>query len=146
MTEVEFHFNTPDRLAYACRLLRKALRKHIGVAVTGPGPTLDALDQLLWTCGDTEFLPHLRCSGAEVPPPRLRRSPVWLVDQAERGVHLPVLVNLCEGAADGFESFQRLIEIVSNEPDERQAARQRWRHYASRGYPIKRHEVSMAAP
>ena len=26
MTEVQFHFNVPDRLVYACRLLRKALR------------------------------------------------------------------------------------------------------------------------
>ena len=27
MTGVEFHFNAPDKLAYACRLLRKAAAK-----------------------------------------------------------------------------------------------------------------------
>ena len=25
MTEVDFHFNAPDKLGYACRLLRKAV-------------------------------------------------------------------------------------------------------------------------
>ena len=35
MTEVEFHVNVPDRLQYACRLLRKACRKGVRVAVTG---------------------------------------------------------------------------------------------------------------
>ena len=25
MTEISFHFNVPDKLAYACRLLRKAV-------------------------------------------------------------------------------------------------------------------------
>lgn len=140
MTEVEFHFNTPDRMGYACRLLRKAVRKGAGVAVTGPAPTLDALDRLLWTFADTEFVPHLRCSVA-APSPRLQRTPVWLVDRAEQAGHLPVLVNLGEGPADGFESFQRLIEVVSTDAVEREAARRRWRHYASRGYAISRHEV-----
>lgn len=141
MTEVEFHFNTPDRMDYTCRLLRKAVRKNTGVAVTGLGATLDALDRLLWTFADTEFLPHLRVSKAPVST-RLKHTPVWLVDHAESGSHLPVLVNLGQQAAGGFESFQRLIEIVSTDEDEREAARQRWRHYASRGYAITRHEVS----
>ncbi len=126
---------------YTCRLLRKAARKNTGVAVTGPAPTLDALDRLLWTFADTEFLPHLRLAAKTPAAPRLRRTPVWLVDEAERGSHLPVLVNLGHEPASGFESFQRLIEIVSTDEDERDAARQRWRHYASRGYAITRHEV-----
>ncbi len=141
MTEVDFHFNTPERLGYTCRLLRKAVRQNTGVAVTGPVATLDALDRLLWTFADTEFLPHLRVGGA-MPAPRLQRTPVWLVDQAERAAHLPVLVNLGDAPASGFESFQRLIEIVSTDDQEREAARQRWRHYASRGYTINRHEVA----
>ena len=56
MTEVEFHFNVPDRLVYACRLLRKAARKRVGVAVIAPPPTLDSFDRLLWTFGDTDFV------------------------------------------------------------------------------------------
>lgn len=142
MTEVDFHFNVPDRLAYSCRLLRKASRQGAGVAVAGPAAVLDALDRLLWTFEDTEFVPHLRLGAEARVPPRLQSTPVWLVDAAQQASHLPVLLNLNEQPADGFESFARLIEVVGSDPVEREAARRRWRHYASRGYSIKAHEVA----
>lgn len=142
MTEVDFHFNTPDRLAYACRLLRKAVRKGAGVAVTGPAAALDGFDRLLWTFDDTEFLPHLRLRRAASPPARQQATPVWLVDDAQQAVHLPVLVNLGDEPVTGFETYQRLIEIVSQDETAREAARLRWRHYLGRGYAINRHEVA----
>ncbi|MFL6660996.1 MAG: DNA polymerase III subunit chi [Rhizobacter sp.] len=146
MTEVQFHFNVPDRLHYACRLLRKALRTGAsGVAVTGPAPTLAALDRMLWTFEPQEFIPHLLLRGAEAAPPRLARTPIWLVERAETAAHHPVLVHLGTDPAVGFESFARLIEIVSTDPAEREAARARWKHYANRGYAIQKHEVGVVA-
>ena len=142
MTEVDFHFKAPDRLAYSCRLLRKACRVGSGVAVTGPPDLLDALDRLLWTFEETEFLPHLRLPQGEQPPHRLRPTPLWLVDEAQQAAHLPVLLNLGDEPATGFESFERLIEVVSDDLAEREAARLRWRHYAQRGYTIRPHEVA----
>ena len=56
-------------------------------------------------------------------------------------VHHEVLVNLGDDAPAGFESYARLIEIVSTDPADRATARARWKHYAARGYPIQRHEV-----
>jgi hypothetical protein len=35
MTEIAFHFNVPDKLAYSCRLLRKAYLSGARVVVTG---------------------------------------------------------------------------------------------------------------
>jgi DNA polymerase-3 subunit chi len=49
MTEIAFHFNAPDKLAYACRLLRKAVNSGARVVVTGDAASLQALDTLLWT-------------------------------------------------------------------------------------------------
>ncbi len=141
MTEVEFHFNVADRLGYGCRLLRKAVRQGVGVAVTAPAATLDDFDRLLWTFGDTDFVAHIRVTKAAAVAVHLRATPVWLVDRAEEGAHLPVLLNLGEQAADGFGSFDRLIEIVSTGAVDREAGRLRWRHYANRGYAISRHEV-----
>lgn len=141
MTEIQFHFNVPDRLAYACRLLRKATRSVAGVAVSGPWSTLSRLDRELWTFEDLAFLPHLLLRGGQRPADRLRETPLWLVERAEDAAHLPVLVHLGDEPAEGFESFQRLIEVVSGDEAEREAARSRWRHYKHRGYEIKRHEV-----
>jgi len=53
-----------------------------------------------------------------------------------------VLVNLGTATPVGFESYARLIEIVSSSDQDRSAARLRWRYYAHRGYPIARHEAS----
>lgn len=142
MTEITFHFNVPDRSAYACRLLRKAARRGAAVAVTGPSDALSRLDRDLWTFDPVEFVPHVLVRRGDVLAERLCRTPVILVEEAvEAGLH-EVLVNLGDAPPRGFESYARLIEIVSTAEAERSAARSRWKHYANRGYEIRRHEVA----
>ena len=144
MTEVAFHFNVPDRSAYACRLLRKAVRQGRRIVVTAPAALLGQLDRMLWSFEPTEFLPHVLLRDGETPPERQRATPVWLCeDPVASGLH-DVLVNMGTevAAPKGFESFERLIEIVSTDDADRDAARERWKHYASRGYPIVRLEVA----
>ena len=144
MTEVQFHFNVPDRLVYACRLLRKALKSGARVVtVSAPPATLSRLDRTLWTFDPQEFVPHVLLRSGEALPERLQRTPIWLVERAEQGAHHPVLVHLGEEPALGFESFARLIEIVSTDPEEREAARRRWKHYAGRGYELQRFDVGV---
>jgi DNA polymerase-3 subunit chi len=67
---------------------------------------------------------------------------VWLVADLAQAGHHDVLVNLFDAAPAGFESFARVIEIVTPDENDRAAARQRWKHYASRGYAIEKHEVA----
>jgi DNA polymerase III subunit chi len=141
MTEVSFHFNVADRLSYACRLLRKATRKGAKVAVTAPPPTLSALDRALWTFDPTDFVAHARLAPGAAPAPRLSPTPIWLLENASDAPRREVLLNLGREVPAGFESFERIIEIVSTDDEERAAARERWKHYAGRGYAITRHEV-----
>ncbi len=58
--EVEFHTGVADKVAFACRLLRKAYRKGARVVVTGPREVLAALDRELWTFDERDFVPHAR--------------------------------------------------------------------------------------
>jgi DNA polymerase-3 subunit chi len=141
MTEVSFHFNVPHRLGYACRLLRKATRQGARLVVVGPGPMLAELDRDLWSFDPIDFVPHVRTIGGASLAPHLRATPVQLVDDLSCALHQQVLLNLGQELPQGFESFERVIEIVSTDPDERAAARVRWKHYATRGYAIERHEV-----
>lgn len=141
MTEVSFHFNVPDRAHYACRLLRKVTRQGRAVVVTGPAATLGALDRALWSFEPLEFLPHVYLRPGAAPAGRLRATPIWLMENAANAPHHDVLVNLGAEAPEGFESFARLVEIVSAHEAERADARLRWKHYASRGYAIQKHEV-----
>jgi DNA polymerase-3 subunit chi len=142
MTEISFHFNVPDRTEYACRLLRKALRKGAQVVVTGAPPVLAELDRALWSFDPLEFVPHVMPRPGQALAPRLRTTPVWLVADLAQAGHHDVLVNLHDDAPAGFESFVRVIEIVTPVEADRAAARQRWKHYATRGYAIEKHEVA----
>lgn len=145
MTEVSFHFNVPDAMHYACRLLRKATRQGSRVTVTGQGATLTALDRALWVFEPTEFIPHLVLRPGAAPAERLRATPVCLVEDPAQALHHDVLVNLGAEPPRGFESFERVIEIVSTDEADRAAARLRWKHYSARGYAIVRHEVGSAS-
>lgn len=142
MTEVGFHFNVADRPDYVCRLVRKAMRQKARVVVTGSLDTLAGLDQSLWAFDPIEFLPHVLVRAGVTVAQRLRETPVWLVESALDAGHHHVLVNLGQGVPVGFESFERVIEVVPVDEAERLAARTRWKHYASRGYAIERHEVA----
>ncbi|WP_298934229.1 DNA polymerase III subunit chi [uncultured Ramlibacter sp.] len=139
MTEVAFHFNAPDRLGYACRLLRKATASGARVVVTAEPALLRELDTALWTFSPLEFLAHCHVSqGGEA----LARSPIVLADQPATAPHQQVLVNLGGPVPEGFERFERLIEVVTGEEGDRLQARERWKHYAERGYAITRHDLA----
>ena len=140
MTEVAVHFNVPDRLVYACRLLRKAYAAGWRSVVVGSADQLQALDSALWTFSALDFIPHCMASaGADV----LQRTPVVLAEDASLVANAQVLVHLGEQVPAGFERFERLIELVGTAEPDRAFARKRWRYYAERGYQIQRHDVTV---
>ena len=141
MTHVRFHFNVADSTDYACRLLRKATRQGVQVVVSGPARALAGLDRALWAFDPIEFVPHVLLPPGQALPERLRATPVCLAQQATDAPTREVLLNLWAEAPEGFEAFERVVEIVSTDEDDRVAARARWRSYAAQGATIERHEV-----
>jgi DNA polymerase III subunit chi len=71
----------------------------------------------------------------------LQASPVVLADSARGTPHQEVLVNVGGAVPEGFEKFERLNEIVTQDEADRQRARLRWKHYAARGYAIRRYDA-----
>jgi DNA polymerase III subunit chi len=138
MTGVEFHFNAPDKVGYACRLLRKAVGKGAKLVVTGEPELLRELDVALWTFSPLDFVPH--CHGDTAGPAVLAASPIVLSQAAHGAPHHDVLVNLGAAVPEGFERFERLIEVVTAGEDDRMHGRRRWKHYADRGYAIAKHD------
>jgi len=146
MTGVEFHFNVGDKLAYSCRLLRKARAGGAQIMVTAEPNLLAQLDQMLWTFSSTEFLPHCR---SDADPATLVVTPIVLAaspsDPALHGSSHGVLVNLGQLVPEGFERFERFIELVGNAEEDRLSARHRWMHYKDRGYALKKFDLSSTA-
>jgi DNA polymerase-3 subunit chi len=86
-------------------------------------------------------VPHIRVAVGAAVAPNLQPTPIWLVDQVEQAPHHEALLNLGDDLVPGFETFERVIEIVPEDEAPKQAARRRWKHYADRGYALKRHEA-----
>ena len=143
MTEVAFHFNAPDPVAYSCRLLRKAVSSGAKLVVVGMPYTLQQLDAALWTFSATDFLPH--CS-LEHEDCVIAASPVILATTTGSVPHRQVLLNLGVLVPGGFEQFERVIEVVGLDDEDRQLARGRWKHYAGLGYEITRHDLNLKTP
>ena len=139
MSEIEFHFNVPDKLAYGCRLLRKAHSSGACITVTAESGLLAELDALLWGFGATEFVPH--CTET-APATTLAVTPIVLTGAPANAPHQDVLVNLGSQVPAGFEGFRRFIEVVSLSPEDMQIGRRRWKHYAARGYALKKHDLA----
>ena len=141
MRRVEFHHGIGNKLAYACRLLRKAHRTGAKVAVTGDLATLQALDRELWTFDEQEFLPHVLAAGQPLPE-RLHATPIWLSpDPSSAPGERSILVNVGREMPAGMDRFERLFDLVSSEPDDRQQGRSRWKAYAAQGWDVQPHEV-----
>ena len=143
MTDIEFHVNVPDKLNHSYRLLRKAYRTGAKAVVTAEPEFLQKLDQLLWNYSSTEFLPHCRC---DLSAATLAATPIWLAEQLDAcpTASGSVLINLGQQVPDGFERFERFIEVASSLDSDLLAARGRWKHYRDRGYALKRHELPAA--
>jgi DNA polymerase-3 subunit chi len=63
MTRIDFHTNVPDKIAYACRLVRKAYLAHNQVVLmTQDAAQCALLDQALWTFSAAMRWQHKRRS------------------------------------------------------------------------------------
>ncbi len=125
-------------MAYACRLLRKAVGAGAKVIVTGAPATLKQLDGALWAVSPTDFVPHCLMRG---DPRVIAASPVILTTRVDSAPHREVLLNLGGAIPQGFDTFQRVIEVVSLDEDDRLAARARWVEYTRLGYTLRRHDL-----
>jgi DNA polymerase III subunit chi len=138
-TDIAFHFNAPNKLTYTCKLLRKATLAGARVAVWAPPELLARLDSALWAFSSVDFIAHAR---APCPAEVQSRTPVLLCEDAAHLSGYGVLVNLGVQIPQSLDGFARLIEVVTQDEADRQAARMRWKHYEAAGYTIVRHDLA----
>jgi DNA polymerase-3 subunit chi len=141
---IDFHFNVDHPLIHACRVVRKALGNHRTVLVfSRDAQRLARLDSALWTFSALDFLPH-----AYADSELADRTPVWLSMTALSDRDRDVLLLLDDEAVPDFGvwfgRFERVIEIVSNEEEDRARARVRFKAYRDSGFAPCSHQI--AAP
>lgn len=142
MTQLDFYTGVSDRLAFVCRLLRKVQQSGARIGVCGPPSSLRRLDAALWDFEPAAFVPHLDLSAGGADPGLIASTPVLLTERVVDLTHREILLNLGAEVPDGFDQFQRVLEVVSLNAEQVQAGRQRFRQYKVLGHEIKWHEVA----
>jgi DNA polymerase-3 subunit chi len=133
MTRIDFHSNVPDKIGYACRLVRKARAADCQMVMfIDDREQLATLNEALWTFSELDFLPHVMADDALAA-----QTPVILTDDDTMDFpHHQILINLSARTPAGFARFERMFEIVSAEDADKAAGRERYRFYQQRGYPL----------
>lgn len=94
------------------------------------------MDELLWTFRDVSFVPHAVAGETDA------NSVSVVVGHAETPPdEHEVLVNLSHPVPLFFSRFERVVEIVGADAEAKTAARERFRFYKERGYPLESHNI-----
>jgi DNA polymerase-3 subunit chi len=141
MTEIDFYFHVEDKMRTACALSAKAYAR--GLRVMAYCPDHEAgqkFSRMLWAAPALSFIPHCMVDDRLAPV-----TPIIVDHQGANLIHDQVLLNLREEQPPFFSRFQRLIEIVSLDEEDRKLARDRFKFYRDRGYEIRCHDLSRSA-
>lgn len=142
MTRIDFYIlpvaEPHGALSFACRLTEKAWQGGHRVYIHGADEDqARALDTLLWTFRDSAFVPHELALGSAPRP----GCPVVVGTGEDPGEHHDVLLNLGAAIPSFFARFDRVAEVVLNEPAARSESRRRWAFYKDRGYALTHHDM-----
>ncbi|MEO7403962.1 MAG: DNA polymerase III subunit chi [Burkholderiales bacterium] len=141
MTRVDFYTDATDKAEVACRLAGKAMQQKLRVLIVAPAQDqLQRVNRMLWTHPPIGFVPH--CLAHE---PIAADTPVLLSHSADDPPHDQVLINLGDEWPSSFARFARLVEIVSNDEEDKRHARERFRFYRDRGYQMHTHKLATDA-
>ena len=137
MTRIDFYRYAEDKLHFACRLAAKAYEKPTRLVVYSPDRgVLARFDQLLWTVQPLKFIPHCMAGATAAP-----ETPVILAGEGDEFPHHDVLLNLGDAEPPNFATFERVLEIVTTDEQDKERARGRYSFYKKRGYDIQVNEV-----
>ena len=133
MTRIDFHSNVPDKIAYACRLARKARSTDAQIVILAKDQSqLAVLDEALWTFSEQDFLPHVMLEDA-----LSAQTPILLTtNSAMESPHHQMLINLSDAPPTHFARFERMFEIIASDDTDKSVGRERYAYYRKRGYPL----------
>jgi DNA polymerase III subunit chi len=139
MTRVDFYIlpqaDDDARWQFTCRLVDKAWRLGNRLLVhTASSAVGQKLDELLWLSRADSFLPHAVL-------PASQHSPVHIGWNEDSGNHHDLLINLGDSIPGFFSRFERVAEIVCQQPEQLAASRERFRFYRERGYELQIHDM-----
>ena len=124
-----------QRLQVAVRLADKAFQQGHRIFINAADEAqAHSLDELLWSFRPASFLPH-GLHGQE------HSDTIAIGWCQEPDNHNDLLINLQLGIPSFFSRFQRVAEVVTQDPASLQALRESWKFYKERGYRLEKHDL-----
>ena len=125
-----------EPLLLVCELARKAFEAGLYTLVlTRDATQAEALDDLLWSFDPDAYIPH-QIAGADED----EDEAAVLIAAPDADVALrPLVINLRDAQVEG--TFDRVLEVVPADPAARAPLRERWKHYQSHGFDVKKHDM-----
>ena len=139
MTRVGFYVvqaaDQGQRLQVAARLADRAFQQGHRIFINAADEAqARTLDELLWSFRPASFLPH-GLQGQE-------HSDTIAIGWGQEPLdHNDLLINLQLDIPPFFSRFQRVAEVVTQDPDSLQALRESWKFYKERGYQLEKHDL-----
>lgn len=145
MPTIDFYLlNTPqqeDVYRFLCRLVDKVYQQqHQAYIHTRSLEEAERLDDLLWTFRDISFIPH---QIGEPNPPQLPTLITIGIEKPKQHHATDILFNLTQEAPHFFHEFARVIEVVTEEKNQRNQARKKYKFYKEQNCPLTTHTISL---
>jgi DNA polymerase-3 subunit chi len=130
--------NEQQRRIFCCKLIEKAYRQQCFCYLLTDSDSQSRLfDSLLWSFRPTSFIPHQLYLGqlpaavngvliGSLPPPKAWQK--WVINFSSQPVN-------------DLTNTERLLEIIDNELQRKQAGRARYRHYQQQGIKIDTYKL-----
>ncbi|MFO1474626.1 MAG: DNA polymerase III subunit chi [Lysobacterales bacterium] len=125
-----------EPLLLVCELARKASDAgHPLLVLARDAAQAEALDDLLWSFDPDAYVPH-QIAGADADEDE---AAVLIAPPGVDAPLRPLLLNLRDAAPQG--AFERVLEVVPADRAARDPLRERWKHYQSLGFELKKYDM-----
>ncbi|MEE9425733.1 MAG: DNA polymerase III subunit chi [Methylococcales bacterium] len=145
MTESVFYIlnssQPRERYIVACKITEKAykLGKRVFI-LTSTAEESQALDNLLWSFKQGSFIPHEIVDSTQQQTTEALPNSV-LIGASTSVTSATVLINLSTELPDNMDRFERIVEIIDQDVQIKQAGRQRYKAYQSKNFQLKTHNL-----
>ncbi|HIF53652.1 MAG: DNA polymerase III subunit chi [Methylococcales bacterium] len=142
MPEISFYIlpgvSLQDRHLFACRLIERAYRdQQFCYVYTDNHQQSLQLDNHLWTFKPGSFIPH---QILEEKPPAFEQS-ILIGTRSAPDKWQNIIVNLSSHFPENISQVDRILEILDNNEEIKQAGRVRYKQYQQAGLNISTHTL-----
>ena len=157
MTQIDFYIlaenSRRDMNRMVCRLCEKAIAQEMNVLIYARSVAqAQQLDELLWTFKPDSFIPHTNhFNGLEeddsfsypvlISTETDTNGAAFIGNKKIMSQYNQLLINLTSSTPPFFQQFKRIAEMVSNDNDEKEIARNRYRAYREQGLTLNKYDL-----